>query len=91
VTVDRAGNVLIPDNFNNRVRMVAARTGSFYGQAMTAGDIYTIAGRGDFGFTGDGGPAASARLDGPEAVVVDPAGNVFIADSLNNRVRTVAG
>jgi hypothetical protein len=58
---------------------------------MTAGDIYTIAGRGDFGFTGDGGPATSARLDGPEAVVVDPAGNVLIADSLNNRVRKVAG
>jgi trimeric autotransporter adhesin len=90
VALDRAGNVLISDNLNDRVRVVAVHTGTFYGQAMTAGDIYTIAGRGDFGFTGDGGPATSARLGFPEAVVVDPAGNVFIADLENNRVRKVA-
>jgi len=90
VALDRAGNVLISDNLNDRVRVVAVHTGTFYGQAMTAGDIYTIAGRGDLGFTGDGGPATSARLGFPEAVVVDPAGNVFIADLENNRVRKVA-
>jgi len=42
--VDGAGNVLITDN--NRIRVVAASTGTFYGRAMTAGDIYTIAGTG---------------------------------------------
>ncbi len=40
--------------------MVAASTGTFYGQPMTAGDIYTIAGNGTAGYTGDGGPATSA-------------------------------
>jgi hypothetical protein len=79
---------LIADKGNNRVRVVAARTGTFYGQAMTAGDIYTIAGRGDLGLTGDGGPATSARLGFPEAVVVDPAGNVFIARASTSRPRT---
>jgi hypothetical protein len=44
VAADSAGNVLISDTGNNRIRMVAASTGTFYGQAMTAGDIYTVAG-----------------------------------------------
>ena len=41
MTTDGAGNLVIADTGNNRVRVVAARTGTFYGQAMTAGDIYT--------------------------------------------------
>ena len=45
--------------------MVAATTGTFYGQAMTAGDIYTVAGNGTAGFSGDGGPATSAAADFP--------------------------
>ena len=48
VAVDSAGNVAIADLSNNRVRVVAAKTGTFYGLAMTAGNIYTVA--------GDGGP-----------------------------------
>jgi NHL repeat len=82
--------VLIADQLNNRVRVVAARTGTFYGQAMTAGDIYTIAGNGTSGFSGDGGPAASAELLQPEGVAVD-AGNVLIADTGNRRIREVSG
>ena len=87
---DTAGNVLIADTSNNRIRVVAASTGTFYGQAMTAGDIYTIAGNGTYGFSGDGGPGTTAELSYPEAVAVD-AGNVLIADSLNNRIRELAG
>src|SRR5438552_1756134 len=60
--VDSSGNVLIADAGNARVRVVAARTGTFYGRAMTAGDIYTVAGDGSYGFSGDGGPATSAEL-----------------------------
>jgi hypothetical protein len=90
VTVDTSGNVLIADTYNNRIRVVAASTGTFYGQAMTAGDIYTIAGNGTYGFSGDGGPATTAELGTPEAVAAD-AGNVLIADSLNNRIRELAG
>jgi hypothetical protein len=90
VAVDAAGNVLIADNYNQRVRVVAASTGTFYGQAMTAGDIYTIAGDGTAAFSGDGGPATSAELSAPASVSLDHAGNVLIADTDNNRVRVVA-
>ena len=91
VTVDAAGNLLIADIFNRRVRVVAASTGTFYGQAMTAGDIYTVAGDGNFGFSGDGGPATSAELSRPEGVAVDATGNLLIADGDNQRIRMVAG
>ena len=90
VALDSAGNVLIADEGNQRIRVVAESTGSFYGQAMTAGDIYTVAGNGGFGFSGDGGPATNAEFDGPEDVAVDSAGNLLIADSSNERVRVVA-
>ena len=90
VAVDGAGNLVIADTGNNRVRVVAASTGTFYGQAMTAGDIYTVAGNGTAGFSGDGGPATSAELDGPAGVAVDAAGNLLIADTGNQRVRVVA-
>ena len=90
VAVDGAGNLLIADTDNNRVRVVAEGTGSFYGQAMTAGDIYTVAGDGTAGFSGDGGAAAAARLHGPKGVTVDGAGNLVIADEVNDRVRVVA-
>ena len=91
VAVDGAGNLLITDQINQRVRVVAASTGRFYGQAMTAGDIYTVAGNGQFGFSGDGGPCTGAELSEPEAVAVTGAGNVVIADAGNNRIRAVAG
>jgi DNA-binding beta-propeller fold protein YncE len=91
VAVDAAGNLLITDTVNRRVRVVAARTGTFYGQPMTAGDIYTVAGDGTSGFSGDGGPATSAELSRPGGVAVDAAGNLLIADSDNQRIRMVAG
>ena len=88
--VDAAGNMVIADTFNSRVRVVAASTGTFYGRAMTAGDIYTVAGTGHPGFSGDGGLATSAQLHGPDAVTVDGAGNLVIADTDNSRIRVVA-
>ena len=91
VAADAAGNLLIADTFNNRLRVVAASSGTFYGKAMTAGDIYTIAGNGTFGFAGDGGPATSAELASPEGVAVDAAGNLLIADTGNQRIRVVTG
>jgi hypothetical protein len=91
VAVDAAGNLVIADTFNDRVRVVAASTGSFYGQSMTTGDIYTVAGDGTAGFSGDGGPATSAELDVPNGVAVDASGDLLIADPGNQRVRMVAG
>jgi len=90
VAVDSAGNVVINDFGNNAVRVVAASTGAFYGVPMTARDIYTLAGDGHPGFSGDGGPAAGSQLDEPNGAAVDSAGNVVIADGSNNRVRVVA-
>src|ERR1700745_3644911 len=72
------GTRVIADTNNERVRVVAGSTGTFYGQAMTAGHIYTVAGDGSTGDTGDGGPATSASLDGPAGVAVDAAGNLVV-------------
>jgi NHL repeat-containing protein len=90
VAVDGAGNLLIGDYGNNRVRVAADHSGTFYGRAMTAGHIYSVAGDGTAGFAGDGGPATSAELFAPEGVTVDSAGNLVIADAGNARVRVVA-
>jgi trimeric autotransporter adhesin len=90
VALDAAGNVLISDSFNERIRVLAAKTGRFYGRAMTEGDIYTIAGNGTQGFSGDGGPATAAELNTPLRTTVDAAGNVLISDSFNQRLRVLA-
>jgi hypothetical protein len=83
VAVDSAGNLYIGDLGNDRVRQVS------YG-AGTSGTITTVAGDGDFQFSGDGGPATSASLNAPQGVAVDSAGNLYFADSYNNRIRKVS-
>jgi ribulose-5-phosphate 4-epimerase/fuculose-1-phosphate aldolase len=90
VVADGAGNLIVADRNNMRVRVVAATAGTFYGQAMTAGDIYTVAGNGQFGYSGDGGPASKAKLYLPRGVAVDGSGNLVIADTSNARIRVVA-
>ena len=89
VAVDGTGNVAIADLGNNRVRVVAAKTGTFYGVAMTAGNIYSIAGDGVVGYFGDGGQAAQAELNEPAGVAPDAAGNLLISDSGSGRVRVM--
>jgi len=79
VAVDRAGDVYIADPKNNMVLKYAAGGTGFA----------PFAGTGTSGYTGDGAVATSAELSGPTAVAVDPAGNVYIADTLNNVVRQV--
>lgn len=78
VAVDNAGNVYIADSAYNRIRKV-----------NPAGIINTIAGNGTAGYSGDGGPATSAMINGPGSVAVDNAGNLYIADSRNQRIRKV--
>ena len=76
VAPDGAGNLYIADSSNNRIRKVDA-----------AGVISTVAGDGTPGYGGDGGPAATAQLDFPQDVALDEAGNLYIADSSNDRIR----
>jgi NHL repeat len=90
LVIDRAGNLLVADYYGERIRMVAVKSGTFYGQQMTAGDIYTVAGNGQTFFHGDGGPAVDAQINSPQAVAVDGAGNLVLTDTANHRVRVVA-
>ena len=79
VAVDLAGNLFVADTFNSRIRRVELATGT----------IATVAGNGEYGFSGDGGPATEAALADPSGIAVDSNGNLYIADSTNNRVRFV--
>jgi uncharacterized protein (TIGR03437 family) len=78
VTADQSGNVYIADRANNRIRRVGPD-----------GTISTFAGTGAAGFSGDGGPATSAALRSPAGLAVDSAGNVYISDTSNQRVRRI--
>ncbi len=78
VVADTFGNLYIADQGNNRVRKVSA-----------SGIISTIAGTSAAGYNGDGIPATSAQLNGPYDVAVDSAGNVFVADVDNFRIRKI--
>ena len=94
VAIDSRGDQLIGDEANERVRLVAASSCSsacpFGLASMTAKDIYTVAGNGAAGYSGDGGPATAAELHGPTGVATDARGDVLIGDAVNNRVRIVA-
>ena len=80
VAFDLAGNMYIPDSANNRIRRVDALTRI----------ITTFAGTGIVGSSGDGAAANTAQLYTPSGVAVDPAGNVYIADTQNNSIRKVS-
>jgi hypothetical protein len=90
VELDSTGDVVIADESANSIRVIAEKTGTLYGQQMTADDIYAVAGSGQAGYSGDGGPATQAMLDRPTGVAVDGAGNLVVADTNNLRVRVVA-
>ena len=79
VALDGAGNLYIAEEYGHRIRKVDAATGV----------ITTVAGTGARGFSGDGGAAVEARLYQPTGVAVDGAGNLYIADTGNSRIRKV--
>jgi sugar lactone lactonase YvrE len=87
VQVDATGDLFIADTYLNSVREVPANSSG----TMTAGYIYTVAGTGTPGYSGDGGPAASAMLSGPRALAAGPGGDLLIVDTDNGAIRSVAG
>lgn len=87
VAIDSSGGIVIADTENNVIRYVSANSATHFGQSMTAGDIYTIAGTGTAGYSGDTGGATSAELNAPQSVSLSTGGNVVIADSSNSVVR----
>lgn len=79
IAVDNAGDLYLTDKATNRIRKINIQTGI----------ISTIAGVCRFGYDGDDKPAVRAMLNVPEACIVDPDGHVYIADSMNHRIRKV--
>jgi PKD repeat protein len=79
VAVDAQGNVFEAEYDNHRIRKISG------------GIITTVAGNGTPGYSGDGGQATSAQLDYPVGIALDAQGNLYIADSGNNRIRKVSG
>ena len=78
IVVDKTGTIYFADSDNNRIRTIDA-----------TGRIATKVGDGTAGFSGDGGPSASARVSAPAGLTVDAAGNIYIADAGNNRIRKI--
>ena len=78
VSADRAGNLFIADQYNHRIRKIAP-----------GGIISTVAGTGAPGYSGDGGPAVNAQINTPTGICADNAGNLYIADVGNQRIRKV--
>jgi trimeric autotransporter adhesin len=79
VAVDTLGNIYIADTYDHRIRMVTKSSES----------IRTVAGTGVSGYSGDGGQATLAEFYGPHGVAVDVLGNIYIADTYDNRIRMV--
>src|SRR5579859_4598962 len=77
---DPGGNLCFSDTFNHCIRRIDAR-----------GVISTIAGTGERGFAGDGGPATEAQMNEPYGIVIDRTGTIYVADRLNKRVRRIDG
>jgi RHS repeat-associated protein len=91
VAVDSSGDLYVADTYNHRIQEIYAG-GNSWSQNMTAGNIYTIAGSasGSSGISGDGGPATAGLLYYPVGLAIDTSGDLYIADTDNNRVQEIA-
>ena len=92
IAVDAYGNIFVADTGNNRIRLICyniATNSTNFCSGLTVGNIYTVAGNGNAGSSGDGGLAINANIHSPNAVVLDPGGNLYIADTSNYKIRKV--
>ena len=78
IAIDNIGNIFVSDYGNLRIRKID-----------TFGIITTFAGNGTIGFSGDGGQATAAELNGPEGITADNSGNIYFADNVNNKIRKI--
>jgi sugar lactone lactonase YvrE len=97
IAIDANGNIYIADSVDQRIRVVnrTTKTITIAGVSIPAGDIQTIAGNGNMCSSptskcGDGGAPTSANLNFPDGIAVDSNGNIYIADSRDNRIREIA-
>ena len=84
IALDGSGDLFITDSYNDCVREVA-----YNGTSYATSTITTVAGNGTAGSAGDGGLATAAELNGPSGIAVDSAGDLYIADYMESRVREV--
>jgi len=91
IALDSSGNLYIADLDSQRIRVVntGTKATTVANATIEPGNITTVAGKGTQGYSGDGGPATKAELDNPNGVIVDGAGNLYIADTDNQRIRVV--
>lgn len=89
VFVDTQEDIFIADTENSRIRCVVGTAGGCFGSALAVGSITTVVGTGTAGSAGDGSAASSAELQNPYGVFADAAGNLFIADTDNSKIRCV--
>jgi hypothetical protein len=80
---------VVSDAVNNDVRVIPARSGKYLGVAVKANGLYNVAGNGNTGYLGDGGPPKYAELNAPAGLGADPFGHVIVADNGNNVIREI--
>jgi len=90
LSLDKNGNLYFADQLDHRIRCIIAVSGGC-SSFKPVGDVVAVAGTGVQSFSGDGGSAKTATFDEPYALLMDPSGNLLIADSGNQRIREVSG
>jgi hypothetical protein len=92
IAIDSQGNIYVCDSYNRQIRVVDTGTApiAVAGVTIQPGYITTVAGNGNYGYRGDGNQALTAEFADPDAVQVDAAGNIYVSDTENERVREIS-
>jgi len=90
LAMDSSGDIFIANSNDNVIDIIPATTGTYYGQSMTDGSLYAVAGDGTAGLSGNGSVSTSAELNAPGGVFAESNGTFYIADTNNHEIRVVA-